>query len=180
MTPILRSGVFPLMLFALGTSTAALGDVLFEEGFASGTGAFNPTGRVSSGGDVVTLRGGSSPGALVSADISVAGYSNLQLAVSRQTNRLDAGESGRIEVAVDGGPFQAIEASNNVSGSAVFPLESGADRLVIRFSIDASSYFDSYAIADVRVEGQRSGSSPDPDPEPPADPGPGTGESEFW
>ncbi|MFL1406837.1 glycoside hydrolase family 43 protein [Marinobacter sp. M1N3S26] len=179
MTSILKSGAIPLMLFALGTSTPTLGDILFEQGFSSGTGSFSASGRVSTGYTGAVLRGGSSPGSLVSPEIDVAGGSNLELGVTRQTSRLDAGESGRIEVAINGGPFQTLEASDNVSGNAVFPLDAGAERLVIRFSTDANSYFESYTIADVRVEGDNKDPSPEP-PDPDPNPGPGNGESEFW
>lgn len=180
MTPFLRSGAVPLTLLALCTAPLAVADVLFEESFTSGTGGFSPSGRVSASGGEVTLRGGYSPGSVVSPAIDVAGYQNLRLGVSRQTSRLDAGESGRIEIAVNGGPFQTLEATDNASGSAVFPIDAGAERLVIRFSTDASSYFESYAIANIRVEGDSAGTTPQPDPEPEPDPGQGSGESEFW
>lgn len=179
MISILKSGAVPLILFALGTSTPSLGDVLFEEGFARGTGNFIASGRVSSAGSGAILRGGSSPGSLVSPEIDVSGFTNLTLGVGRQTSRLDAGESGRIEVAIDGGNFQTLEASDNVSGNALFPIQSGAQWLLVRFSTDANSYFESYTVANVTVEGDRSGTNPDPE-SPAPDPGSGSGESDFW
>lgn len=139
---------------SVGLSSNVYSDTIFEQQFQNGLGQFMAEGSVrSSSFSGTSMRGGSNPGSLVSQPIYVAGYSNLKLLVDHSSNRLDADESASILVSVDGGEFTEINASNSVSGTGTYALPEAAETVIVRFTLNASSYFESYSVNSVALTG---------------------------
>ncbi len=165
-----KVGRTPLIfVFGLLCLIAPLGysqTVLFEENFNGGLGAFSGQGRVTTGSYGVRLRGGTTT-QITSAAINVAGASNLSLSFSRTTSGLDAGEVGSASYSFDGSNYITLESERSVNGSVRFNLPAGGSRLFLRFQIQASSYFETYTLSNIVIEGEGDDPTPPPPPPPP-------------
>lgn len=162
---------------SLGLASIAQADVVFEESFASGLGAFTSSGSVYTGSYGARLRGGSSEGVITSPSISTAGFTSLTLSVNRATSGLDLGEAGTISVSVNGGAFTALESLRSASGRVTLQLGSTAQSIVVRFAVDASSFYETYEVSSLVIEGTPDGGGCEPNcpPPPPPRTDPGTG-----
>ncbi len=184
-----QSILLPFCLILAGAANLARADVIFEEDFSSGVGQFSTSGRASHSSGQVLMRGGSSPGSIISGSINVSQYSNLTLRFTRSASGLDGGEAGVAAISVNGGAFNTLESVGNTSGSRTLQLPA-ASTVVLRFSISASSYFETYTVDNIVLEGDRSGSQPPPPPPPPPEPQPqpqpepspvpSPGQTYFW
>jgi hypothetical protein len=134
----------------------AQAEVLLDQAFASGLGAFSASGSVSSGSYGARLRGGSGPGQLASPTLSTSGYNNLRLTVSRETSGLDAGETAVLTATVNG-QARTLEATRTASGAITFNLGEGVSSLRLQFAVNASSSLETYTIASVKLEGDKAG-----------------------
>ncbi|MGI1677097.1 MAG: hypothetical protein K6L75_00020 [Cellvibrionaceae bacterium] len=163
-----KSIVFTLFVIAVTSPalTIAQANIIYEEIFSSGLGEFTSIGRVSTGRYGLRLRGGSSSIAN-SGVINTSGYENIVVTFDLNTVGLDANESGITEISVNGGTFNAVNTATGSTNTRVnIPLD-GSDNLNIRlrFSMNASSYFERYEISNLVVEGQvDDGSNPPPPP----------------
>lgn len=178
---ILLAGLFSLV------ATAVQADTLLNQNFNNGLGQFSGSGRVSVSG-AVALRGGSRGGSITSQPIEASGYTGLNLQFDRQTSRLDSREAGRAEVSINGGRFLLLESSRDVSGNISLDLPAAADnasQIVLRFTVTADSYYETYTIDNIVLTGDRDSSQqptpdPGPDPQPDPEPNPGNGQTHFW
>jgi hypothetical protein len=137
--------------------------VFFQESFNSGTGQFTGSGSVYTGSYGVRLRGGSSPGSIMSADISTVGLSNIVLSFDRTTSGLDVGEAAVALWSVDGSAFTAVESVRSASGRVSFLLGAAAanqNRLRLRFQINASSLLEYVSIDNITLSGNGSTNPP--------------------
>lgn len=146
------------MLFGLPQAFAQT--TIYEESFSNGLGSFSGSGRVYTGSYGVRLRGGGSPDAEISSSvIDTRGYTDLTLSYNRATSGLDYYEWFAVSYSVNGGPFTALEANRSASGRAVFRLPQGAagQGVVLRFLLNASSFFEYVDIDNIVLEGTASG-----------------------
>ncbi len=153
-------------LLALASATALLATTAFaqaqttivEETFDGNLGIFTGTGRVSTSGFDALLRGGANS-AITSNLINLSGYTNISVSYERNTSGIDFFESFSVEYSINGGSFVTIEEDNSASGVNSVSLPSTADgqNLTLRFSIDASSYFETLEVDDVIVSGTADG-----------------------
>lgn len=144
----------------------AQSNVIFEESFSSGLGSFNGTGRVSTGSYGARMRGGSSDGQITSGAINTAGVDNLQLSYDRATRGLDSGESATAYYSTNGVAFQVLESNRSASGRVTFNLPN-ANAIYLRFSVDASSYFERFDVDNIQITGSSGGGCQGPDCCPP-------------
>lgn len=174
-------GARPLVRAAVAVAAglvaaAANADVLFQEGFTSGTGRFTPTGAVTTGTFGARLSGafGSGDGTLVSQPFSTVGFTGITLTLNRSSSGLDTGEAGFIEFSTNGSTWTVLESSRTASGGVSLPLPAGAANqaaLRLRLRVSASSSLESFTVAAVRVDGT-GGTGPNP-PTGARDPGTG-------
>ena len=143
---------------------------IFEEDFNSGLGSFSSNGRVYTGSYGVRLRGGDNS-VITSNSISLANFSNIRVSYERSTSGLDSGESFTAAYAVNGGGFVTLESNRTASGRTTINLPAGVSgqSIVLRFSLNASSFFETLVVDDIVVEGT-GGGGPGPGP----GPGPGS------
>jgi hypothetical protein len=138
-------------LFLAGTADA---DLVYQENFANGLGTFSASGNVYTGSYGVRMRGGwYSDGVITSSPIDTTGFTALTLRTTRATSGLDYGESGIISVAINGGAFSVLESQRSASGEVTFQLSEGTASVRIRFAIDASSFYETYDVSAVVLEG---------------------------
>lgn len=154
----------PLLGVALGIlsiSAASLSqaDVIFEESFDSSLGQFTGSGYVSTGSYGARMRGGSNDGSIVSGAIDASGYTDLVLSFDRVLDGLDWGERGTAYVSINGGSYTAVDSVRYTSGRVSIPLgaEANGASIVLAYAIDASSYYETYDVDNVVVEGTPSG-----------------------
>ncbi len=154
-------------MLLLMASPLASADVIFEENFNSGLGAFSASGRASASGGSALMRGGAAS-SIVSAPISTQGFSNLQLSFDRSTSRLDSGERGAAAISINGGGFFAVDSQQTVSGRVriTLPTQANNASIQILYFVEASSYFESYSVDNVVLEGDGGGNNPPPPPPP--------------
>lgn len=129
-------------------------DVIFSEGFSPQGHEFEQSGRVYSYDGYVRLRGGGAS-LITSPAIDIGSFKNIAISYDRETRGLDAGETLSAMVSVDGGEYQSLETVSSASGRVSFPLEalSGSNTLNLRFSLEASSYFERADLGNVVIEG---------------------------
>lgn len=153
------------LLLAMPFVSPASAEVLFEESFTTGTGAFQTEGRVYTGSYGIRLRGGSNPTQITSSAISTQGFSNLVLKLDRQTSGLDAGETATTAISINNGPFTALEVLNGTSQNSMsIPLDSAVTGSVrIRMSLETSSFLETFTIGSVTLEGSGGGNNDDDD-----------------
>jgi hypothetical protein len=173
--------------FSLAAGANAQSEVVFEETFSNGLGSFSGSGRVYTGSYGVRMRGSAySDGTITSAPIDTSAHDNLVLNFSRTTSGLDWGEQAIAAVSINGGSFTELESVRSASGAVSFDLGSDADTVVLRFAIDASSFYETYEISSIVIEGDPTGSECPPEgcecppegcepPPPPVMTDPGTG-----
>ncbi len=144
----------------LAGSTLVHAETIVEENFNGNLGIFTGTGRVSTSGFDALLRGGDNS-AITSNLISLSGYSNISVSYERNTSGIDFFESFSVEYSINGGAFVTIEEDDDVSGvnTVALPSSVNGQNLTLRFSIDASSYFETLEVDDVIVSGTADGSS---------------------
>lgn len=176
----LRGKSCKFIVTMIGMSAAALshGEVIFQENFSNSLGEFTASGRVSPSNSGATLRGGAGTSTLTSVTINTHNYRNLSVRFDRTTSRLDTGEPGLAQVSVNAGSFYTLESTINADGTASYPLPphaSDAQNVVLRFQLSASSYYESYHVDNVILEGDA-----DPAPTPPQPTPPSAGDSHFW
>ncbi|GAB1259472.1 YncE family protein [Aurantivibrio plasticivorans] len=145
--------------------TAFAQTTVYEESFDNGTGQYTTSGRVYSGSYGVRLRGGSSS-SITSPSISTQGFEDLSISFDRGTSGLDSGEAGIAEVAINGGSFQPIESTQSSAQRVTFELPQSADNssLQLRFRLSASSFFETYEIDNIVLEGTGDDNPPPPPP----------------
>lgn len=124
---------------------------LYEHNFTAGLGDFTPSGRVTTGSYGVQLRGGSSVAQITSGAIDVTGASNITLRFTRTTSGLDSEEQGTASYSLDGYNYTALEAVQSASGSVSYAIPQGATTLHLQYSLQASSYFETYIMSSVSV-----------------------------
>lgn len=145
-----------VVICSFSFSAIAQTEVVFDEDFANGLGAFSASGRVYTGSYGVRMRGSSySDGTITSAPIDTSKHDNLVLSFSRATSGLDWGESATAFASINGGNFVELESGRSLSGGVSFNLGSEANTVVLRFAIDASSYYETYEISSIVIEGDR-------------------------
>ncbi|MGQ9427472.1 hypothetical protein ACXYTJ_14505 [Gilvimarinus sp. F26214L] len=151
--------VLLLIVGAASPPLLAQSGVVFEEGFDSGTGLFTESGRVYTGSYGVRMRGGAGTATITSPEISTQGYTDLVLRFERSTSGLDSGEQGSAAISINGGPFSTVEAVRNASGSTSIALDPSAENASVRlrFSLSASSFFETFEVDEVRLEGTSGG-----------------------
>lgn len=168
MTSLFRSGLAAAFAALAFMHTAACGAVIVEQPFADGLGSFAVSGSAATGTYGVRLRGGASPGRLTSPAIDIGGYSQVKLTVDRTSSGLDAGETTSIIAVVDG-QSRTLEATRSASGAVSFDLGTGARSVSLQLAINASSALETYTIARIALEGERTGGCPgSPNCEPPS------------
>lgn len=166
---LLAAGAMPAMATSVTT--------LFEESFdASGT-QFSGDGRVYFRDGYVRLRG-RSDSRITSDMIPTSGdYETVTLEYGMDSYGLDAGEGLSLEVSADGGPFTTVQSGQDGAGNNQVLLPQADDFYQIRFSLEASSFFERTDLDHVLITG---GSESDcgpgtgdgcDDPEPPANAG---------
>jgi hypothetical protein len=149
-------------LFALGTAGA---QTIFQENFAGGIGQFTATGQVATGTFGVRLRGGAPAASITSRAISTQGFSNISVSFNRTTTGLDAGETAVASFSVNGGAFTQLESVRTATGQISFNLGAGANnqnQVVLRFQLNASSFFETYVISNIAVSGASGNPTPQP------------------
>lgn len=172
---LLVSGAF-VGFCAMGVTAQA--DVAFEETFDSGLGAFSESGRVYTGSYGVRLRGGTSGTQVTSPSIDASEFTGMSISFDRSTSGLDWGERAIAAISVNGGSFVTFESTRSASGRFSLDLPATVDNassIVLRFSIDANSFYETYEIDNIVIEGNRGtpcepgepGCSVCPDPENP-------------
>lgn len=130
--------------------------VIFEEGFASGTGQFTSSGSVSTGTFGARLRGGGTPGVITSRAINTTGISNVSVSFDRTTSGLDAGEAAVAAYSVNGSTYTTIESIRTAAGRVTLNLGAAAanqTQLFLRFQVNASSLLESVSIDNVTLTG---------------------------
>ncbi|MVF12823.1 hypothetical protein FT643_11795 [Ketobacter sp. MCCC 1A13808] len=151
----LRHGLYSLVLITAAGS--AMADVIFEDDFAQGTGIFATEGRVYTGNYGIRMRGGVASGSSVtSSAISTQGYENLVLQFRREASGLDSGETGTASVSINGGAFTPLESITDGNAATMdFPLPDTASgkNIRVRFALQASSFFETYTIASLTLNG---------------------------
>ncbi len=185
-----RRGSTWLLALSLCVSGALLGsnaqaEVIFQENFANGLGGFSETGRVYTGSYGVRLRGGASETFIESPAIDVSNFTDLSIRFTREVSGLSLGQYAVASVSVDGGDFSVLELTRSASGPFSANLDNGST-LRLRFRIQASSFFDTYVVSNIVLEGTRrsggdngggdNGGGQQPPPPPPpqlVDPGQG-------
>ncbi|RLP54213.1 MAG: hypothetical protein D6160_11135 [Ketobacter sp.] len=165
-----------MLVIALGSLTLSntlhAKELIFEDKLDS-LQQFTDSGSLSVGSNGVRLRGGfwgSSDGAITSHPIQIEGYQNLEISFQHFTNRLDNDESGMAAYSVDGSELVTLSSTNSANGNATFALNGipqNAQTLTLHFSVDTSSFFESYRVQNIKLKGER------PDPTDPTDPGEG-------
>lgn len=143
----------------------ARADVIFQEAFSTGLGQFTSTGTVSTTTGAARLRGslGSDDGTITSTAINAQGFTDISLSFDRSSSGLDLGEAGIAAVSINGGAYVTLESSRTAAGRVTFPLgasAANASRIVIRFSINASSTLETYDVDNVSLSGTRGGGNP--------------------
>ncbi len=142
-------------------------DVMFEEGFDSPFSQFNLEGNAFVSNGQLRLRGDSnnSPGNgwARSQRIDLSGFNKLTLSYDRTTQGLDAGESGEAFIHIDGGGAEIINTEQNGSGrfASVFRVRENKTDIMIAFRVQANSFFESYTIDNVVLEGEVDEPTPD-------------------
>jgi len=153
----------------LAIAGGAHAEVIYQETFRNGLGAFTATGSVYTGSYGARLRGGIGTSTITSSTINTSGFTGIKLNTTRATSGLDAGEAGVVSVSINGGPFVTLESQRNVSGPVSFPLAEGTTSVRLRFSLNANSFLETYEIASVALEGTRGdgggGGPTDPPPD---------------
>ncbi|MGH1472634.1 MAG: YncE family protein [Cellvibrionaceae bacterium] len=168
--PINYRNIISTLFFAAiisPTLAIAQSNIIYDENFSSGLGAFSSSGRVTTGRYGLRLRGGSS--SVVDSDvINTSGYDNISISFKVNAVGLDRNESGVAAISLNGGPFiNANTVTSSTNSRVTIPVEeSNNSTLRLRFSINASSYFERYEISDLVVEGEADGSSNPPPPPP--------------
>lgn len=152
------------LAFAAGAllTHAALSETLLEENFSNGTGSFNSSGRVYTGSYGVRLRGGVDS-RITSAEINTQSFSNLTLSYNRSTSGLDNNESATMAVSINGGSYAPLEATSDTGNQRVtFSLPTTANNadIRLRFSLTASSFFETAEIDNILLEGDSGGNPP--------------------
>ncbi|MFP5392626.1 MAG: alpha/beta hydrolase family protein [Gammaproteobacteria bacterium] len=143
----------------LCASTAHAQVAIFQENFASGTGAFTASGTVSTSTGAARLQGcyGCTDGALTSTPINATGFSNLTLSFDRVTSSLDTGEGGIAEWSLDGVNWTVLETTRVTTvGRVSFNLPAnaaGQPGLRLRFRINASLSSEWYSVDNVQLTG---------------------------
>ncbi len=154
----LHSRKRPASRFAWGftllcATSPAWADVLFEDHFSSDSMNFFSNGRAYFYDGYVRLRGGDTT-SITSDVIHTNGLRGLSLSYTRNTYRLDSGEGVKAEVSVDGGPFTAVEFARTASGNTTLPIPPVNDFIQLRFSLEASSFFERADLRQIVVEGE--------------------------
>lgn len=172
-TALKSLGVTVALAAAASTANA---EVIFQETFASGTGQFTPSGRVYTGSYGARMRGGGGAASLTSAAISTTGFTNIRLSFNRTTSGLDLGENAVAAVSVNNGAFTTVESTRSASGRTTIQLPAAAadSSVRLRFSLTASSFYETYEVASIVVEGDGEDPGPDPGGEGPFPPTTGT------
>jgi hypothetical protein len=147
-------------LFALGTAGA---QTIFQENFAGGIGQFTSTGTVATGTFGVRLRGNSGA-SITSRAISTQGFSNISVSFTRVTTGLDVGETAVASVSANGGSFTPLESVRTANGRVTFNLGAAANnsQVVLRFQLNANSFFETYVISNIAVTGTSGDPAPNP------------------
>ncbi len=161
-----------LTALMLGLSTLLLAApasaaVIFQERFQSGLGQFSGEGRVYTGSYGVRMRGGDPSGVIVSNAIDTRGHTNITLSFNRESSGLGTGEFGVVSYSVNGGAYSIVEARRTVSGRTTIELgdnAAGVAQLRIRFHITADSFFKTFEVSNVVVEGTATGGGVTPPP----------------
>jgi len=133
---------------------------IFHDDFASGVGQFTASGSVSTGTYGARLRGGSTPGRIVSRAISTTGFTDIALSFDRTTSGLDLGEAAAASYSINGSTFTSVESVRSASGRVTFNLGAAAEnqgQLLLRFQVTASSLFEYVSIDNVVLTGTGSG-----------------------
>jgi len=152
-------------VLALGTAGA---QSIFQENFAGGIGQFTATGTVATGTFGVRLRGGA-PASITSRAISTQGFSNISVSFTRVTTGLDAGETAVASFSVNGSNFTSLESVRTANGRVTFNLGAAANnqnQVVLRFALNASSFFETYVISNIALAGTSGNPTPNPGPSP--------------
>lgn len=133
--------------------------VIWQQGFAGGLGQFSAAGSVSTGADGARLVGSawSTDGAITTARLSTAGFTNVTLSYDRLcVAGLDSTEGAVAEYAVNGGAFTRLELTREtVSARPVFSLPASAANatLVLRWRISANAATDACSVNNVALSG---------------------------
>lgn len=155
-----RTGIRQLCASALFAFAAAAVTIpsyaqttVYEETFSSGLGSFTGSGRVYTGSYGARLRGGATS-SITSSPINLDGYSNITVAYDRSASGLDSGESFTVAYSVNGASFSTLESSASASGRANFNLPTAVEgqQLQLRFTLSASSFFESFTVGNIVVE----------------------------
>jgi poly(hydroxyalkanoate) depolymerase family esterase len=146
---------FALGLLSLSATSLSQADVIFEETFDNGLGQFSESGYVSTGSYGARMRGGTYDGSIVSGSIDASGYTDLVLSFDRVPDGLDWGERGTAYVSINGGSYTAVDSVRYTSGRVSIPLGAEADgsSIVLAYAIDASSYYETYDVDNIVLEG---------------------------
>ncbi|GAB1262128.1 CE1 family esterase [Aurantivibrio plasticivorans] len=139
-------------------------EVVYEHNFSSGLGIFSDAGRVTMGSYGVRLRGGASS-SIVSSAITIGDVDTVTISYSRSMSGLDAGETAVARYSFNGVNFTDLESVRSGSGAISYDIPANGSQLYLQFSLNASSYFESYTISSVTIESENG------DPGDPGDPG---------
>ena len=156
-----------LLAIGLLFSAAVNANVVFEENFAGGTGIFTPEGNVFATNGAVRLRGDSDsnpgPGQIALLNINATDFKAIKLSFDRTTSGLDSGEAGEVLVSYNGGQYFTYESTQSAFGRTTIELGAIADFTTINivFKINASSFFETYTIDNVVLEGSNGLPNPD-------------------
>ncbi|MVF12949.1 DUF3237 domain-containing protein [Ketobacter sp. MCCC 1A13808] len=160
----------PLLTNTLLLSLSVQADVVYQPSFSNGNDGFSLEGRSSINGGGIRLQGGSTIARVQSPVIEVSDYQHLVLSYNRATNRLDPGEAAAAQISVNGEDFATLESVRDENGKVTFPITHSADinTVALRFSLNASSFFESYNVSDITLEGDAENCGEECDPvEPP-------------
>ncbi|HEY5761042.1 MAG TPA: hypothetical protein VIU34_34705, partial [Steroidobacter sp.] len=160
-----RRKLLCLGFFLAMSAQLARADVIFQESFGTGLGQFTSTGSVSTTTGAARLRGslGSDDGTITSTAINAQGFTDVSVSFDRSSSGLDLGEAGIAAVSINGGAFVTLESSRTAAGRATFPLgasAANATRIVLRFSVNASSTLETYDVDNIVLSGTPGGGNP--------------------
>ncbi|MBL4828093.1 MAG: hypothetical protein JKY66_10360 [Spongiibacteraceae bacterium] len=129
---------------------------LYEHNFTSGLGDFSSSGRVTTGSYGMRLRGGSSTAQITSNAIDISGATDISLRFTRTTSGLDTGEQASASYSLDGFNYTTLESVQSASGSVSYPIPEGSTSLYLKYTLEASSYFETYTMTTVTIEADSS------------------------
>lgn len=161
------------MLLICSAPSILHSEQIFQHTFSNNSDGFSSEGRISLSDDGLIMRGGLSPGALVSPLINTGNISDLKLTLAHSNSRFDSNDTVLIQVSTNGGSFNTVQAVTQPGGTLALPIPASetTNSIRIRIASQASSYFETYSLNSLTLSGSTSETPDNPDnPGEPEDP----------